>query len=105
LRHGLASPIGSDFDERANVERLAQVLSGYTNDWRRLEEARILAECHFDLLRIRNARFEIFPMLGAIETATGDQLALAIRSIEKIARYERRALSKRRTSLKVIGLK
>lgn len=105
LRHGLASPIGNDLDERVNVERLALVLSGYTNDWHRLEEARITAECHFDLLRIRNTRFEIFRSLGDIETATGDQLALAIRAIEKIARYERRSLSKRRTALKAIGVK
>jgi len=105
LRHGLASPIGNDLDERANVERLALVLSGYTNDWRRLEEARISAECHFDLQRIRNARFEVFRALGDVQTATSDQLALATRAIEKIARYERRALSKRRTALKGMGLK
>lgn len=105
LRHGLASPIGNDLDERANVERLALVLSGYTNDWRRLEEARISAECHFDLQRIRNARFEVFRALGDVQTATSDQLALATRAIEKIARYERRALSKRRTALRAIGLK
>lgn len=104
LRHGLASPIDDDLNERAHVERLALVLSGYTNDWRRLEEARISAECHFDLRRIRNARFEVFREAGDIQAATSDQLALASRMVEKIARYERRALSKRRTALKALRL-
>lgn len=104
LRHGLATPIGNSPDERANVEKLALVLSGYTNDLRRLDEARIEAERHFDLRRIHQARFEIFHALGDIQTASGDQFTQAALAVTKIARYERKALSKRRTALKELCL-
>jgi len=90
-------------DQYIKIERLALILSGYKNDPGRLEEARISAECHFDLQRIRDARFEVFQALGNIQIANSDQFHRAVSAVEKIARYERRVLSKRRTALKAIN--
>ena len=102
-RHGLATHVSENPDQHFKIEQLALILSGYTNDPHRLEEARISAECHFDLQRIRDARFEVFQALGNIQVANSDQLHRAASAVEKIARYERRALSKRRTALKAIN--
>ena len=102
-RHGLATHLSENPNQHVKIEQLALILSGYANDPRRLEEARILAECHFDLHRIRDARFEVLQALGNIQVANSDQLHRAASAVEKIARYERRALSKRRTALKAIN--
>lgn len=103
LRHGLAAHVSENPDQHVKIEQFALILSGYTNDPRRLEEARISAECHFDLQRIRDARFEVFQALGNVQVANSNQLNRAASAVEKIARYERRVLSKRRTALKAIN--
>jgi hypothetical protein len=55
--------------------------------------ARVLAESHFDLQRIRATRYEVFLTIGDFENANGDDQE-ALNEMDKISRYETTALSK-----------
>jgi hypothetical protein len=61
-------------------------------------QARIIAECHVDLQRIRAARQEVFQKIIGNESEV--DLEIAASAIKKINRYERRALSRRKLGLK-----
>ena len=54
--------------------------------------ARVLAESHFDLQRIRAARYEVFLTIDDFENANGDDFEEALNEMDKISRYETRAL-------------
>ncbi len=68
--------------------------------------ARVLAESHFDLQRIRAARYEVFLTIDDFENANGDDFENAngddfeeaLNEMDKISRYETRALSKTKRS-------
>jgi hypothetical protein len=96
LRHGLATPIENDPTAMQNIERLAQILAGFSNDFWRGEHARTIAECYFDIRRIQTARTAVLHKIGDLEAADLSEHALAAEAIEKINRYERRVLSRRR---------
>jgi hypothetical protein len=65
-----------------------------------MEQSRILAECHFDLHRIRAARYEVFSAMEDLENVSGGDFDNALRAMNRISRYETRALSKRRQALR-----
>jgi hypothetical protein len=96
FRHGLAVRIGDPTYAR-EIERLAGQLAGFSNDFFRNEHARTLAECHFDLRRVRSAATEVLSRIGELETAT---LSAHAAAFEKINRYENRILSRRRKTLR-----
>jgi hypothetical protein len=95
LRHGLARRIDSDPIAVQNIERLARILAGFSNDFCLNERARTIAECYFDMQRIHAARTAVLQRIGELEAADTSAHAAAVRAIEKINRYERRVLSKR----------
>jgi hypothetical protein len=101
-RHGLATPIANDPGTALNIDRLATVLAAYSNDYWRIEKARVVAECYFDLARIRAARAEVLWRIGGLEDAVRGDLSRAVGAIEKIARYEQRTRSRLRRGLKAI---
>jgi hypothetical protein len=103
LRHGLAIRIDDDPGAVQNIDRLAQVLSGFSNDFWRNEHARTLAECYFDMRRIHTARTAVLHRIGELEAADTSEHALAAEAIEKINRYERRVLSRRRKALRALN--
>jgi len=98
-RHGLATPIAKHTSAAVNIDRLATVLAAYSNDYWRIEKARVVAESHFDLARIRAARAEVLWRVGGFENCVGDELDQALSALEKIARYEQRTRSKLRQAL------
>jgi hypothetical protein len=102
LRHGLATRIDSDSAALQNIERLAGILAGFSNDFWRSEHARTIAECYFDMQRIHAARTAVLQRIGELEAADTAKHTLAARAVEKINRYERRVLSKRRKALQAL---
>jgi hypothetical protein len=80
--------------------RLAAILAEGGNDFLRIERSRIVAECHFDLHRIRAARYDVFLTMDDLEDVSGNDLEVALRAMDRISRYEGRALSKRKQALR-----
>lgn len=97
-RHGLATQLSDDPDERSKIECLAVVLTDGCDHISLGAQARIIAECYFDLRRIRNARHGTFLKMGRTESYI--DLESAVSEITKIDRYAQRTLSKRKTALR-----
>jgi hypothetical protein len=53
------------------VEGLTAILAEGSNYFRRIEQSRIVAECHFDLCRIRAGRQDVFPTVDDFENVSG----------------------------------
>ncbi|HZL53574.1 MAG TPA: hypothetical protein VFC37_21775 [Terracidiphilus sp.] len=75
-------------------------MTASSNDYGRIEKARVVAESHFDLARIRAAKAEILWRIGNFENADNDDLIRVLNTIENVARYERRTRSKLRRALR-----
>jgi hypothetical protein len=101
-RHGLSTSIANDPNVASNIDRLAGVLAAHSNDYWRIENAQVIAESYFDLVRIRSARDEVVWRIGGLEGGADRELNRAVNAIEKIARYERRVRSKLRRALRVM---
>jgi hypothetical protein len=101
-RHGLATPIANDPNVASNIDRVASVLAAHSNDYWRVENARVIAESYFDLARIRSARDEVLWRVGGLEGGADHDLNRAVNAIEKIARYEQRTRSKLRQALRAM---
>jgi hypothetical protein len=99
-RHGLAMRIEDDYEERGRIESLTAILAEGTTDFQRIEQSRMIAGCHFDLQRIRAARHDVFLTMVDFENLSGNELEVALYMIEKISRYEKRAVSKRKSALR-----
>jgi len=76
------------------------ILAEGGDDFLHIEQMRTVAECHFDLRRIRAARHDVFLRLGDMENASRNDLDTALRAMDRISRYERRAISKRKQALR-----
>jgi hypothetical protein len=76
-----------------DIERLAAQLAGFSNDFFRNEHARTLAECHFDLRRVRSAATQVLSRIGELDTATLSAHAAAAAAFEKINRREPNPIS------------
>jgi hypothetical protein len=102
LRHGLAIRIDIDLTAAQNIERLARILARFSNGFFANEHARTIAECYFDMQRIHVARTAVLQRIGELESANINEHALGARAIEKINRYERRILSRRRKAFQAL---
>ena len=98
LRHGLAIDADRDPSLRADVDRMAQILS------RAREEPGVTlttldaAAAEMDLLRISKIRASIFDVFHKSERSLQDLTRLN-QELGKLDRYERRAFSRRRRAL------
>ena len=99
VRHGLAVPLSNDPVRLYEIEQLAKMLSASSNDLLRQDEARELAECHFDLRRIRSAKAAVLQHLGSFDNPDVEAHAAAAEALDKISRYESRVLARRRKLL------
>jgi hypothetical protein len=79
--------------------RLAAVFEG-VDDVLCAEQSRVVAECHFDLRRIRAARHDVFLTLGNLENTNANDFAIAMCAMDRIGRCEKRAFSKRKRVLR-----
>jgi hypothetical protein len=83
LHHGLAVRTGDDGNYSGDIEGLARQLAKFSNDFRRTELARTLAECHFDLQRVCAASTEVLNRIGELETAAASEHVAAAAAFEK----------------------
>jgi hypothetical protein len=107
-RHGLSVPVLSDPRLSNEVEDLARLIVGETSRPELLEMARAFAESQIDLDRIRKAQHHA--LLGALEEGAGNErsensmseveviLRERMRQLKSLDRYERRALSRRKSA-------
>lgn len=93
-RHGLATRIEDDPESRGGIEDLTAILAEGSNEFERMDQSRVLAESHFDLRRIRSARYEVFLAIDDLEKASGEDFEKAVSAMDGIRRYETRALSR-----------
>jgi hypothetical protein len=92
-RHGLTSAI-CDSGWSAEVKALARTISGTDADAERTELACRIAEAQIDLVRVRQARRELFA--AVLRSSTGTRIA----RLEAIDRYERRAFARRKSAVR-----
>ena len=102
-RHGLSVSVVSDPRLSERVEELARHLVGETASPAVLEVARRFAEAQIDLDRIRKARYHACLLgvdKGTEPTAAEVELIVRerVRQLKSLDRYERRALSRRRSA-------
>jgi hypothetical protein len=103
-RHGLSVSVVSDPRLSKRVEELARHIVGETASPGVLEMARRFAEAQIDLDRIRQARSHA--CLLALGEGAGSESAVEVelivrermRQLKSLDRYERRALSRRRSA-------
>jgi len=99
-RHGLATRIEEDPEAKGGIEFLTATLAEGTDDFLHIEQLCVVATCHFDLHRIRAARYDVFSRMDDLETVSGKDFGIALRAMDRIGRYETRAFSKRRQALR-----
>jgi hypothetical protein len=107
-RHGFSVSVFSDPRLSKEVEDLARLIVGETSRPELLEMARRFAEAQIDLDRIRKARHHA--LLCAVDEGAGNArsgnslsevdliLQERVRQLESFDRYERRALSRRKSA-------
>ena len=113
MKHGLSAPIATDSDTARQIASLAHSLVGdQPRDSLIWLHAQQIAEAEFDLMRIRQARVQAWSKQVAkwsalakhrlperVTIATYQALSSLLTSID---RYERRALSRRRSAIKAL---
>ena len=96
-RHGLAIRIGDVPEQSEKLEHLVAILGEGSADFLVTQQARIIAECHLELLRIRTVQRGLFHEIFRAETV--DDLGSKVSEIAKTGRYARRSASRRKTAL------
>jgi hypothetical protein len=98
-RHGLATRLEDGYEQSKGIECLTAILANGNDDFIWVEQSRVVAECHFDLRRIRTARHDVFLKVHDLANVSGNDLEDALCAMDRISRYERRARSKRKQAL------
>jgi len=104
LKHGLAVPVAALPTVHPLTESIALVLAGPDRNAGRLDLARRVAEAQVDLCRIRALKLAIAARvaeaIGSTEPGTLEDTASTVDDLlqqsERLDRYERRALSRRK---------
>ena len=92
LRHGLARPERLDPQLVQAIGELARAIAGEGASPDRCERAARVAAAHVEVMRVRQAKRDLYS-----QSLNGDELASRI---EKLDRYERRALSRRKLAMR-----
>jgi hypothetical protein len=90
LRHGLARPAGLDPQLVQAIGELTRVIAGEGASPDRRARAGRIAAAHVEIMRVRQAKRDLYS-----ESLNSDELAS---QLEKLDRYERRALSRRKVA-------
>lgn len=106
LKHGLAVPVRANAALSQEAAALAQAITGADEcDPRLIQAAALLAEAAIDVLRVRQAKADL---LNTLSLHAGGWQSEALGSsagweqLDKLDRYERRALSRRNTALRAL---
>jgi hypothetical protein len=103
LRHGLSVSVLADPALAREVVDLAERLAHGTTDPQMRELAVEVAAAQIDVERVRHARHALFarPAIGASDTESrSGELCDDIHELVALDRYERRAISRRRSSIR-----
>ena len=100
LRHGLAVAVEADLHVRDEVKKLAKAISAAAGLAWPGEAAHAFAEAELDLLRIRELKSSVFNEAGFVAGGDLGDFASLNDRLSKIARYERRAFSRRKRALR-----
>jgi hypothetical protein len=92
FRHGLARPARLDPQLMQAISELAREIAGEAAGPDRRERAVRIAAAHVEIMRVRQAKRDLHS-----RSLNGDELA---RRLEKLDRYERRALSRRKIAMR-----
>jgi len=110
LSHGLAVPISTFATLAPEIDALARLFCGVNgSDASRMESARVAAEAHLDLRRVREARQRLLNAAVPLPSAAApdapalpaDVAALlsVFAQLQRLERYERRAQARRRAAI------
>jgi hypothetical protein len=111
LRHGLSLSIFDDPDLSPAVSQLALIISGSDSSSELVQLARGVVVAQLDLVRIRKARCQLesraapssggdIPLDDGSDVAHEDAFANLAPRLLALARYERRALSRRKFAIR-----
>lgn len=106
LRHGLSVPVGALPEYEDELKALTLCIAGADADAARVEAARGVAEATVELNRARAAKLVPLQRLAAYvdgnETAFPRDVAGLVTQLMRLDRYERRALSRRRSAVRYL---
>jgi hypothetical protein len=98
-RHGLSVPVLADGELSKEVEALARKIVGGGTSPDVLARARLVAEAQVDLDRARRARYHLLAC-GLDPHDEASSFAKLALQLARLQRYERRALSRRKSAMK-----
>jgi len=105
LKHGLAVPVSAIAALSEETAALTQVILGEDRDPQTVEAAMRVAEPVIDVLRVRSAKADLLTRI-AVAAKDGQSARLEGRwgwdQLDRLDRYERGALSRRRTALRAL---
>jgi hypothetical protein len=113
FRHGMSIPIGTDLTDMLEVSEYFRLFMSEFDGADR-EQAVRAAEWHAELLRVRRVKTELInreamrcqerEASSSIEECVPTAFDCKAKTLESLDRYERRAFSKRRRSLRKLGM-
>ena len=102
LRHGLAVPVAALPECGDALRQLTVLIADEDTDAARLAAARRVAEATVDLRRIHTAKLALMESLEGAEIEGATQSAELIAQLMRLDRYERRALSRRKSAVRYL---